>query len=570
MKNDNEKLKSLGRFYFYLVIFTLSFLLFNSASAGTLTPIRDVIGTSAPSLAATHEIRFTAENAVPPGGKIVITPDAGAFIIPAALNFLDADLSVATSTVYTDRPLAGSPNATDDGLSVVSGASGSLTFTLNSTAGINAGEKVQIELGNNATFAATGTNFIINPTPIQSYRIRIQTTDASNAQIDSGTAMIAVVAQVTAGPVNTTITNPPVISNGLPSGLLPSGTLAVDLSVQTDLPAICKYSATPGIPFASSTGAFISTGGIVHSNALITGLTNGSSYNYYVRCQNYQLLANTADYAISFSVGIVVSTAPPPPPPPPSKGGPPGGGDFLKAADVVISGKAYPSAKVSVLKDGKDAASVTASSDGTWNAKLTGLERGTYTFGTYALDAKNRKSAIVSSTVSLIAGTTNTVTRIFLPPTIGAEKTSVEPGESFVFSGFGIPNSVTEITLRGQGANTAFDPRIATTTVSANGSWNIAIDTKGISVGGYEARTRSLLSDGDSSGFGSALSLGVGQDAAPDLAARSDMNNDGKVNLVDFSILLFSWGTTAAAADINANGKVDLADFSILIFYWTG
>jgi hypothetical protein len=511
---------------------------------------------------------FTAANAIPPGGKITITPESGAFIIPAAINFLDVDLAVATSSVYTDRSLAGTSSAADDGMSAISGSSGNITFTLNGTTGINAGEKVKIEIGNNATFAATGTNFIINPAPIISYMIGIRTADASGAGIDFGTAMIAVVAQVTAGPVNTTITIPPVISNGLPTGLLPSGIQAVELSARTDVLATCKYSTIPDIPFASSTGAFLFTGNLVHSGAVITGLSDGLSYNYYVRCRNYQFLANTTDYIISFSIGVV----PPPPPPPPSSGGgsggPSGGGNFLKTADVTISGTAYPSAKIYILKDGKEAVNSTASSNGTFNAKITGLERGTYTFGIYAIDSKNKRSATISSTVSVIAGTANAVTRIFLPPTLSAEKTSVDPGQAFVVFGFGIPKSVTEVSLLKQGGES--EPRMATTTVDASGLWSMNFDTKGLSVGGYEARVRSLLSDGGSSGFGAALPLGIGQNAAPDLAARSDLNKDGKVNLIDFSILLFSWGTADANADINLSGKVDLADFSILIFYWTG
>lgn len=558
-----------------LFVFLIPYSLFHIpvVSAGTLTPIRDTIGTSAPSLPAAHEVMFTVANAIPPGGKIVITPQSGAFIVPAAMDFLDADLAVATSSVYADRTLAGGPSATDDGFSAVPGSSGQLVFTLNSTAGINAGEKVQIEIGNNATFAATGTNFIINPTPTVSYTISVRTENASGNQIDFGTAMIAVVSPVTAGPANTTIPIPPVISNGLPTGLLPSGTQAVELSVQTGTPATCKYSDIPNIPFASSTGAFLITGNLVHSDAVVSGLVDGTTYNYYVRCRNYQLLADPTDYVISFSIGIVPSTvppAPPPPPPPPSRGGISGGGDFLKIADVAISGTAYPSSKVVILKDGKESASAVTSGEGIWSSQVTGLERGTYTFAMYAVDSKNRRSGTISSTVSVIAGTTNAITRIFLPPTLSTEKTSVDPGGIFLLSGQGIPKSVTEVSLLKQGESSGGEPRTATTTVDASGSWILTFDTKGLPIGGYEAKARSLLSGSDSSGFGSALSLGIGQDATPDLAARSDMNNDGKVNLVDFSILLFSWGTNDAAADINGNGKVDLADFSILIFYWTG
>jgi len=42
------------------------------------------------------------------------------------------------------------------------------------------------------------------------------------------------------------------------------------------------------------------------------------------------------------------------------------------------------------------------------------------------------------------------------------------------------------------------------------------------------------------------------------------------VNITDFSILLYWWGTDNACADQNHNGTVDLIDFSIMMYYWTG
>ena len=50
----------------------------------------------------------------------------------------------------------------------------------------------------------------------------------------------------------------------------------------------------------------------------------------------------------------------------------------------------------------------------------------------------------------------------------------------------------------------------------------------------------------------------------------ADLNHDGKVNLADFSIMLFYWGTSTPLADLNGDGKVDLRDMSILLYYWTG
>jgi hypothetical protein len=52
----------------------------------------------------------------------------------------------------------------------------------------------------------------------------------------------------------------------------------------------------------------------------------------------------------------------------------------------------------------------------------------------------------------------------------------------------------------------------------------------------------------------------------------SDLDGDGKVNSVDFSIMLYFWKSRPPflnpAADMNKDNKVDSVDFSILLYYW--
>jgi len=57
---------------------------------------------------------------------------------------------------------------------------------------------------------------------------------------------------------------------------------------------------------------------------------------------------------------------------------------------------------------------------------------------------------------------------------------------------------------------------------------------------------------------------------AEGICPRGDLNKDGRVNLIDFSILLYWWGRTNSCADLNGNGIVDLPDFSVMLYYWTG
>ncbi|HSW80143.1 MAG TPA: dockerin type I domain-containing protein [Candidatus Saccharimonadales bacterium] len=51
---------------------------------------------------------------------------------------------------------------------------------------------------------------------------------------------------------------------------------------------------------------------------------------------------------------------------------------------------------------------------------------------------------------------------------------------------------------------------------------------------------------------------------------QGDINNDGKVNISDLSMLLSDFGTANARSDLNNDGKVTINDLSILLTNWTG
>jgi hypothetical protein len=96
--------------------------------------------------------------------------------------------------------------------------------------------------------------------------------------------------------------NPPVPYNSRPNTTLPAGTTQTTLSLSTDLNATCKYSISPGTTYSSIANTFSTTGNTNHSST-ISGLRNGYTYVYYVRCLSNQNVAMTTDYVISFAVG---------------------------------------------------------------------------------------------------------------------------------------------------------------------------------------------------------------------------------------------------------------------------
>ena len=95
---------------------------------------------------------------------------------------------------------------------------------------------------------------------------------------------------------------PPVRSNRAPAGTLAQGTDSATVSLVTDGDATCKYSiTTTQVAYDDMPYTFSTTGGTYHSFEL-TGLSDGMSYNIYVRCMDGHGNKNTDDFPISFNV----------------------------------------------------------------------------------------------------------------------------------------------------------------------------------------------------------------------------------------------------------------------------
>jgi len=93
----------------------------------------------------------------------------------------------------------------------------------------------------------------------------------------------------------------PILTGGLPSGELPSGTTSATMTLITNKNTTCKYDTTLATAYVSMINTFGTTGGLTHLEPL-AGLSNGSSYTYYVKCQDGFGNINTIDYAIPFAV----------------------------------------------------------------------------------------------------------------------------------------------------------------------------------------------------------------------------------------------------------------------------
>lgn len=232
---------------------------------------------------------------------------------------------------------------------------------------------------------------------------------------------------------------------------------------------------------------------------------------------------------------------------------------------VILQGKASPAAYLTVLKDGQVIANTQANSQADFKIEVANLVAGIYTFGIWGEDNSGTRSITFSFTVNVASGTTTTVSNIFLPSTIALSKDSVKRGETIGILGQTVPQAQVEIHVS--------STNIIEKVIASNlGSWFYNLDTSRLEEGVHSARAKVSTADGLLSTFSQTMLFGVGVPISTEAATQtSDLNNDQKINLIDFSIILYNWGTPKnSAADLNNDKKVDLIDFSIMLYYWTG
>jgi hypothetical protein len=437
--------------------------------------------------------------------------------------------------------------------------------------------------------------------------------------------VVFLIEQVGVGPADTTENIPPLRFNGAPTGTLPGTTFGVEISLETEEFAICHYSLTPGLSYDQMPEVFGVSFTVFHSKA-VTVIPN-SVNRYYVKCMDDEFNKNIDDYLIQFTVnaqptgvsntegsttgngtgsgnngtgnggggggtsgasdGVAPTTGG-------SSGGGGngggggggsgggagggGGGGFEATAgpyrsgdaQVTISGFTAPRSSVTALVDGKISQTATAGSNGEFSLIISAIARGAYTFGIYSTDQAKVKSTTFSTSFTVTGARESALSNILIAPTMAATPDPVNPGQPLTLSGYAVPNSL--VTIETQKATGGGSAKQLTAQAGTNGAWSVVVDTTGLPTGTYKARAKATTAAGQSTNFSAYLQYGVGQAATKTL--NSDLNRDGKVNLTDFSILLFWWntngGTSDPSADINADGKVNLTDFSILLFNWTG
>lgn len=635
----NRILRAWCTFSFLVVAFFVSyyFLLPGEVTARNIAEYRDLISDSTPGVPSNHTISFRLQQSISPSAYFEITPPAGFETL--GTSTFSAERNVELRVNGGLRTAGATLGVTTDMVEIIPGTPGLIRYTLNPSTGISANASLEFKIGNHTSAAlsfsetyssTTGTSTIladvkpiVNANDVGTHKVAVQVYDGG--LVANADFSIALVDLVGVGPIDTTEEIPPERFNGAPSSTITGVTLNVEIFVETNEFAVCKFATVPDIDYSVMSNTFSNTGLIYHTT--IVPVTPGSTYQFYVRCIDDEGNFNIDDYLIEFAVsdaptgtaneegdvegdgtgsgndgtgsgaggggtegessgeapisGGSAGTG--------GSGGGGGGGSGRADEDgagggfesqdapyrsgdgrVVITGYAYPRSSVSILVDGQLAVTERAAGDGSYSITLDEIARGVYTFGVYAVDANTTRSSTFSTSFTVTGARTSALSNINLSPTIKATPDPVTPGNALTLSGYTQPNAV--VTLENERDGSAASRQTITATADASGVWSTQVETSNFSVGTYKARAKSAVSGGVVTNFSAYVLYGVGQSAVRPINA--DLNRDSKVNLVDFSILLFWWGTDGGdsnpTADINGDTRVNLVDFSILLFNWTG
>lgn len=224
-------------------------------------------------------------------------------------------------------------------------------------------------------------------------------------------------------------------------------------------------------------------------------------------------------------------------------------------ASATFSGFAPASSVVSFKDNGVVAATTLTSVLGTFSQQVVSSP-GVHDFALFLTDTAGRTTPETTfSGVTLINQTDTPISNVLLPPTITLSQSSIFNGQGVLVFGQGSPGSTVHVVVNGTERFTSS---------LSNSDWQFSLDKNYYHLGTnsiYAFLTRPSATNSVNS---FTINLNVNN------CRRSDLNCDGFVNLTDFSIELYYWGSNYAPADTNSDGTVGLIDFSIMMFDWTG
>jgi len=228
---------------------------------------------------------------------------------------------------------------------------------------------------------------------------------------------------------------------------------------------------------------------------------------------------------------------------------------------VRFSGRAYPEAEITIVarnlaEDIPLQQGLPVAPNGDFNVEFVGNFAGWHSYGLVIADKDERRSQTKFYAMDLNIRSL-TERDIFVPPTVGVLRTAVRKGDLLPVVGYAAPGSYVDIEVNGRNAS-------ETVARQEDGFYEVLVSTAGLEFGNHVVRSRQTDSRGRESDFSTQKTFTVSKLFFP----RIDLNNDGILNVNDWSIFLARWGAaeeTRGEIDLNGDGDINIADFSIFL-----
>lgn len=234
---------------------------------------------------------------------------------------------------------------------------------------------------------------------------------------------------------------------------------------------------------------------------------------------------------------------------------------------LIISGYTSPDAFIIFANDQAVLGTDEASSLGFFRKDFFGLQPTTHTISLYGIDSLGLTTGHVPLSIYTPSGIQTEVSNIVLSSTLQIPQSDYLQTDDIIATGSAVPGGT--VTLF-----TDSPLRSYVTTAGSNGLWDYTISNASDYVqGDYRMYTIVQHDQGwlsltsPSRLFSIVASQSASGTACGDIS-QGDLNCDSSVDLTDFSILMYYWGTNSEAADINNDVDVNLTDFSIMMYYW--
>lgn len=251
-------------------------------------------------------------------------------------------------------------------------------------------------------------------------------------------------------------------------------------------------------------------------------------------------------------------------PPVVNSGGGGGGGSISTPASIVFSGKAFPGATLGVYLMGKESGQALigdefkTQTDGSFKKEITNSIEGKTLYGLLIKDTNGNIGKSKFFTYDIRFNTTVLQENILFAPTIKVNKSAFVRKELLSAFGYAAPGNKMELVVDGK--------VYADTQATDTGQYQIYADTNNMSLGIHTLRTRQIDTPSKTiSDVSEAKIIRIGVFSFSNI----DFNQDGQINVSDWSLFLSQWSSADPAVriadDINGDSRLDASDFSVFL-----